>query len=282
MPGQSNYFLNFPIFNYNGTAATNILARSVIANQFRDNTEIFYQYTVRDGETADAIAFNIYGKPELVWILYLFNDIIDPYYDWPLSTTELNNSIISKYGSYSNAQMQIQYYQNNWAADDSILDLNGYNALPSTLRKYWSPVIMAGNQVYQYKRASSDTIISTNQILQVPITISSGNGYVTGEYVNQGNSSGVVLYSNTVSLSLQHIIGAFNNTSITGLTSNTVSSVSNTVTQTLVISNGESVYFSPVTALDIEQQNNATKSHIRILKEDYIQTVIQAFGDSLS
>lgn len=283
MAGNQNYFLNFPIFNYNGYAATNILARSVIASTFIDNTELFYEYTVLDGQTADAVAYDSYGNSSLVWILYLFNPLIDPYYGWPLSQTEFSNMIDTKYGGYSNANRQIQYYQNNWEGDDTVLNLSGYNALPSYLRKYWSPVIMSGNHVYQYKRAQQDTIISTNQILTIPVDLGIGNTYISNEYVTQNNASGFVAYSNSSVLTLQHIKGAFTNTNIiTGAASNVSTISTGVINQNFVIPNDEAVYFSAVTVLDVETENNATKSQIKIVKEDYLQTIIQAFSDSMN
>ena len=282
MTASSQYFLNFPILNYNGMAATNILARSVIGSKFKENTELFYDYTVKDGETAETVAYNSYGNSSYVWLLYLFNtDFIDPYYSWPLSQNEFSNMINYKYGGFSNAQNQIQYYQNNWAGDETELDLNGYDSLPDYLKKYWSPVIRAGNFVYKYKRAQSDTIVSTNQILQIPIS-NSGNNYIVDERVTQNTAVGFVSFSNSSVLTLQHILGAFNNTSIiTGDTSNVSVSPTGSIMQTFVIPNDESVYFSSVSSLDIENENNATKSQIKILREEYLNSVVQAFGDSL-
>jgi hypothetical protein len=278
--GSSQYFLNFPILNYNGFAATNILARSVIAKKFMENTELFYEYTVKDGETAEGVAFNAYGNSSYVWVLRLFNNNIDPYYSWPLSQEEFGNMITDKYGSWEIAAQQIQYYQNNWAGDDRVLNLNGYDSLPDYLKKYWKPVIRAGNYVYQYKRNPLDTTVSTNQILQIPVANS--GSFIDNEKVSQNSATGFVAFSNSSMLTLQHITGAFNNTDIiTGNTSGVNASPSGSINQTFVIPNDEAVYYNPVTVLDVEMENNQVRANIKILRNEYLQSVVQSFATEM-
>ena len=45
------------------------------------------------------------------WIILLYNDIIDPLFDWPLQQSVLNNFIENKYGSISWAQSNVKNYQ---------------------------------------------------------------------------------------------------------------------------------------------------------------------------
>lgn len=77
------------------------LARSVV----------FYPYSVKDSDTAWSIASKYYGDPTLHWLVFLANLIIDPYYDWPLNTTDFNNALILKYGSLQTAQNTLNSIQ---------------------------------------------------------------------------------------------------------------------------------------------------------------------------
>lgn len=108
---MSLYFSSFPRINYNNTNAVNITLRSKIIDSFKAVATNFYSYTIKDGETADALAYDYYGDPNYVWIIYLCNNIIDPYYDWPLSNINFDKYIKNKYGSISTAQTQISYYK---------------------------------------------------------------------------------------------------------------------------------------------------------------------------
>lgn len=105
------YFSKFPIVTYSGVSVRNITLRANFIASFKNNASNFYPYTLKDGETADALAYDYYGDPNYVWVIYMANNIIDPYYDWPLSSTQLDKFVANKYGSVAEAQSQILYYK---------------------------------------------------------------------------------------------------------------------------------------------------------------------------
>lgn len=107
------YFLNFPKILYGNTSIDNLLLRVNFFDNSRNNDSIFYPYVVKDNEKAEEIAFSYYGDSNYVWIIYLFNSIIDPYYDWYLSVPQFENFITKKYGSIPEAQSTILYYEKN-------------------------------------------------------------------------------------------------------------------------------------------------------------------------
>jgi hypothetical protein len=108
---MSQYFSAFPSINYSGTNAKNITLRTNIVNSFRQNANNFYPYTIKDGETADALAYDYYGDSNYIWVIYMVNNIIDPYYEWPLDTVEFEKFITSKYGSLAEAKETVAYYK---------------------------------------------------------------------------------------------------------------------------------------------------------------------------
>lgn len=107
------YFSNLPTINYNGINSINITNRATLLDNYKLNASNFYPYTIQENQTADSIAYDYYGDPNYVWIIYYTNNIIDPYYDWPLFQPDFDNYITSKYGSVANAQNQIAYWQQN-------------------------------------------------------------------------------------------------------------------------------------------------------------------------
>ena len=68
---------------------TNIFLRTVINDELKSNFSLFEEYDVKDGETPEILADKLYGSSEYHWIVLHMNDIVDPRYEWPLSTRNL-------------------------------------------------------------------------------------------------------------------------------------------------------------------------------------------------
>jgi hypothetical protein len=101
---MAKYFNYFPTTYYSNSnestaldTVTNVIARFAFENSIKDNASLFYPYDVQDGETPEMIANKYYGSSEKHWIVLLFNDIIDPQYDWPLDQRTLIKYINDKY-----------------------------------------------------------------------------------------------------------------------------------------------------------------------------------------
>lgn len=144
---MSQYFEKFPSIKYSGITAKNITLRASMIDSFRQNANNFYPYTIKDGETADSIAYKYYGDCNFVWLIYITNNIIDPYCEWPLDTLEFERFIISKYGSLAIAKqttvyykkIAVNYYMNNDTNDFMLASeynpiVHGYN---------WSKAVMS-------------------------------------------------------------------------------------------------------------------------------------------
>jgi hypothetical protein len=78
-------------------SVTNIVARFGFEKKLKENSAAFYKYSVKDSDTPEIIATKFYDSPERHWIVLLFNDIIDPQYDWPLNNNTLISFIDNKY-----------------------------------------------------------------------------------------------------------------------------------------------------------------------------------------
>lgn len=112
------YFEQFPSILYsfdpaNGSfqLVTNIFARVKFLDSVLSNTLIYYPYSVQDGDTAWSIADKYYDDPQRHWIVMFANQIVDPYFDWPLTQNDLNNNIVAKYGSIANAQSTLDHIE---------------------------------------------------------------------------------------------------------------------------------------------------------------------------
>ena len=96
-----NFFPTTPYTNSNDSSAydtvTNIISRFGFEDSLKQNSSIFYPYEIQDGDTPEMIASKYYGSSEKHWIVLLFNNIIDPQYDWPLDQRTLIKYINDKY-----------------------------------------------------------------------------------------------------------------------------------------------------------------------------------------
>ena len=98
-----NYFpKTFYTSNNNSTGidtVTNIIARFGFEKSLKENSSAFYKYSIKDSDTPEIIAHKFYQHVERHWIVLLFNDIIDPQYDWPLQSDTLIDYINTKYST---------------------------------------------------------------------------------------------------------------------------------------------------------------------------------------
>jgi hypothetical protein len=164
---MAKYFNYFPSTVYTNSdtsssvdVVTNIIARFAFEKSLKQNSSLFYSYDIQDGETPEIIASKYYGSPEKHWIVLMFNDIIDPQYDWPLDQRTIIKYINDKYSANGAAHNPPQsglvwaqdvtnvktYYKTvtrlsskptkNQIAEKIEIDANTYTNLPTTTTTY--------------------------------------------------------------------------------------------------------------------------------------------------
>ena len=87
-------------------AITNICTRFSFEQSFKENTGSYYEYQIQEGETPEMIAHKLYGSSEQHWIVLMMNDIIDPYYDWPMNQNVFKSFLNTKYKTQGDAEMK--------------------------------------------------------------------------------------------------------------------------------------------------------------------------------
>ena len=97
------YFNTFPKTyfldnNNNLLTLTNLMARVDVRPSVLNNSLAFYGYNVQDGETPDIVASKYYGDSYRYWLTLFGNEnIVDPQFDWPLSSNEFQSYVMAKY-----------------------------------------------------------------------------------------------------------------------------------------------------------------------------------------
>ncbi|AGR47784.1 baseplate wedge subunit [Sinorhizobium phage phiM7] len=120
---MSSYFSNFPKIKYNDQVVRNIMLRVKILDKVKHDPYAYLPYTVKEGERAEDIAFYYYGSTEYIWLVFLSNKIIDPYFEWPLSENELFLSLAKKYRARAMADMNQTFMTDfevfNWTMNEA-------------------------------------------------------------------------------------------------------------------------------------------------------------------
>jgi len=112
---MANFFRHFPLTFYASAnnnssldTVTNITARFGFLSSIKENSSAFYPYEVKDSDTPEIIASKYYNDSEKHWIVLLFNDIIDPQYDWPLNYPNFINYVNQKYAANGASNTTVQ------------------------------------------------------------------------------------------------------------------------------------------------------------------------------
>jgi hypothetical protein len=123
-----NYFKYFPKTFYSRDNfvttdfATNILVRFKVINDALENRSAYYPFVIPEGERADTIADKYYGDAKYAWVINVFNNYVDPLWEWPLSDEEFYAYVTREYGSVAEAKSDIEFYYKTLNGRDYIVD----------------------------------------------------------------------------------------------------------------------------------------------------------------
>ena len=120
------YFEMFPLMPYdslgdgNPKDVTNLLRRVKVRSKIRDNAAVFDTYIVKEGETPEMIADRLYNDVQLHWVVLIFNDIVDRYNQWPMTTGAFNKYVKDKYTNID----AVHHYEVTEASGDKLLKID--------------------------------------------------------------------------------------------------------------------------------------------------------------
>ena len=274
MSRRTRYFEKFPLTEYDGKPALNILKRVAFNENVRNFITAFYTHTLPADEKIENVAYNYYDDVDYDWLIYHANDIVDPYFQTALTYDDFDNFIISKYGSLRNSKRKTLHYKNNYENDPQILSSSAYNALLPGQKKYYQPVL-SQTGIAGYERAEVDFIASTNKIESFDLVTESE--FIDNEVIvrdDDDSSFAEISWSNNSSLVIRHVRGDFSsntNYTITGEESGVTATV-NAESYTLlneVIPTTEQSFYSPVSFYEYEDEENEERREIYLVQSDY-------------
>jgi hypothetical protein len=284
---QDSYFKKFPVINYNNSAAVDLTKRIVFLDNILKNPYLFYPYEIQSSERADQFSYRYYNDQYKSWIVYLGNQIVDPYYEWYMDYDTFNQFIFKKYGNVELAQQKIKHYACNWENADAI-SISQYEALPITLVKYWEADYQNSNKIMGYKRKKIDQIMNTNSVRSYTVQ---NTGFKIDEICNiifddLTVGTGQVVSEANNTLYVQHTMGTTISTVSSGSYIYGVESKVNThFTSCRSIMDNmlpeEEVYWYPVTYYAYEENKNAYNKTLKVLDKNYAKTVADNLTDVL-
>lgn len=98
---MTKYFENFPTIEYEGQRVKDITRRNSFSKLVSTNPLLYMPYTVKEGQRPEDIANFYYGSTDYTWLVYMSNNIIDPYHQWPMAEADFNAYLIEKYQAES-------------------------------------------------------------------------------------------------------------------------------------------------------------------------------------
>lgn len=292
---MSGYFQDFKNLFYANTLVTNIFSRIKIDDTISKDASIYYAYEIKEGERPDNIAANYYEDPQLDWMVYFSNKLIDPYFEWPMMTEQFNAYVANKYGpglsvtsGIAEAQQKILFYRVNWYTDDSVLSPSSYEALAPSQKKYWKPVYGQAQEPISYERKPLDLVADTNKI--VSITCTTSGLFEEEERIQQYNANseliaeGIVSLATSTNIIVKRISGEFvaNNQWIRGVTSDQTAHSTSVSTLQTCISEEEYVYWTPVTAYTYEEELNGARKSIYLIDRKYVPAIEKQIRELLA
>lgn len=114
---MAKYFNYFPKTFYTSTSnntnssvdtVTNIMTRVSFESKLKENSASYYEYEIKDSDTPEIIAGKFYDNVNRHWIVLMFNDIIDPQWDWPLKYQDFIDYVDKKYTANGAAELPTQ------------------------------------------------------------------------------------------------------------------------------------------------------------------------------
>jgi hypothetical protein len=94
---MANYRFNgVDLVQYGDSLLTDLSQNLTI--QWTEGNVYFVDYDIQEGDTPENIAYRLWGDSSLSWIICYINNIVDPFFDWPLRSDELMEYVKNKYG----------------------------------------------------------------------------------------------------------------------------------------------------------------------------------------
>ena len=145
-----SYFTKLRKITFLDQTIVNLATVTKLHKLVDDKVFNFYNYHIEGDERPDHVAFNYYDSSRYAWLVLLANNILDPYWGWPISGKEYYDFLRKKYGSVATATATIIHCEHNskdiTVSADSLADnmtgngdTSSYSAVNAN--QYWTDIM---------------------------------------------------------------------------------------------------------------------------------------------
>jgi hypothetical protein len=93
------------------TTVSNLFTKYDIIFDYTKNIELIIQYEIKENQQVEMVSYDVYGTIDFWWLVYVFNDIKEPFTQWPLTQDEMIKKAQYMYETEAKYTYQI-YYDN--------------------------------------------------------------------------------------------------------------------------------------------------------------------------
>jgi hypothetical protein len=162
------YFNSFPkvIITQNGVSnlLTNIMSRVEIIPSLLNSPLLFYKYDVQEHDRPDIIANKYYNDSYRYWLVLFANQIIDPQWDWPLTSQQFNSYIIDKYKQATATSLNIPVANVNASMVTAYMQSTVYQYTKSITTTDNTSATSTTNTIVIDENTYNNLITSTNTV----------------------------------------------------------------------------------------------------------------------
>lgn len=305
------YFSRFPRVRYSfddgvtDKIAIDVVKRVRFRDYLKDNSSYFTEYILKDGDSPDIVADRLYGDSELHWVVMLYNNIINPYYDMSVSQREME--------AYADNTFRGEtYFLTDWTSEE-VLPTNFGVVRNQTVRGVEGNTFDSLSGISYGQTAAGlvrkwDKTYSRLEVINI-----TGDGFSQGDLICAiGTSADGTTFTMAARISrrvqrsaeaLHHFYNSVDGTDLnpygtppqgvtgeqailgyTGGTTtgpefdyySTVAGITNTLLYAYIVDGSNSYVKTNYQYLDDE---NESKRTIKIIKPEYIQRVLRDFED---
>lgn len=256
-----SFFKYFPVRQYlydgeNRKSVVDILRRVALREGLKSNGDLFVKYRMNDAERIWNIAERVYDRADYHWIIWLMNDIVNPYTDMPRNQEELTEYIDRNYTGYS-LYFDVREYGGTFQVGETVSDGSGYTAVVTK----WNPTF----RELVVETESGSSALTTRLNNSETITITGATSTATGTLKRRVQHKFAVAYFEDPDT--KQVLSPIPPSDLQ------VSGFSYPLEQ--YVSGSQSQTVTAVTNIENEERLNDAKRELKILRPEYVDQVIE-------
>ena len=128
---MSNYFNKVPNFEYVSRLpdanisdyinVKNLFKRITLRQDIYQDLSFFTKYKILGDDRPDNVAFEVYGRSDLDWVILTSNNIINIQSEWPMPQFDFDAHLMEKYGTYENLNNTHHYETTELKNSDGVV-----------------------------------------------------------------------------------------------------------------------------------------------------------------